>query len=232
LILRIDLMPNRPMQRKKCIAIYLNHPTCSVDSVNGILAALSLVYRIKIFTKQKVQIGFFDDVDLVIFPGGTGEATAFHSQLKLNIRDVRNFVRRGGKYLGICMGAYWADEYFFGLLKQTRVVQHIKRPKAAVKSSYGTCTPVDWQGCAQQVYFFDGPTFIGGTFKTVATYANGDPMAIVQGRVALIGCHLESEANWYHKKTMQLHWHQGEHHALLLKFVDDFLNTDPQLELF
>jgi glutamine amidotransferase-like uncharacterized protein len=220
------------MRHKKSVAIYLNHPTCSVDSVNGILAALSLAYKIKIFTKQKIPIGFFDDVDLVVFPGGTGEAVAFHSQLKLNIREIRNFIKRGGKYLGICMGAYWADEYFFGFLKQTRVVQHIKRPRAWVKSSYGTCTPVEWQGTTRQMYFFDGPTFTGGGFETIASYANGDPMAIIQGQIALIGCHLESEENWYHKKTMQAHWHHGDHHQLLLKFIDDFLHPNPQFELF
>lgn len=220
------------MQRQKCIAIYLNHPTCSVDSVNGILAALSCAYKVKIFTKQKLQIGFFDDVDLVIFPGGTGEAVAFHSQLKLNIKEIRQFIRRGGRYLGICMGAYWADEYFFGFLKHTRVVQHIKRPRALVKSSYGTCTPIDWRGSQQFMYFYDGPTFIGGSFETVAKYSNGDPMAIIQGKIALIGCHLESELNWYHKKTMQSHWHEGVHHKFLLNFVDDFLKTDPQLHLF
>jgi len=220
------------MLSEKSIAIYLNHPTSSVDSVNGILAALSTCYKIKIFTKQKVQEGFFDDVQLVVFPGGAGEASAFHGQMKHNIKDIRQFIARGGKYLGICMGAYWADEYFFGFLKDTRVVQYIKRPKASVRTSYGTVTPIDWKGEAHSMYFYDGPSFVGGGFQKVASYSNGDPMAIVQGQIGLIGCHLESEINWYSKKSMQAHWHEGEHHQLLLKFVRDFLKTESQLKLF
>jgi len=220
------------MHQSKTIAIYLQHPTCSVDSVNGVLASLSPDYKIKIFTKQKVPLGFFDDVQLVIFPGGTGEASVFHAQMKLNLNDVCQFVARGGKYLGICMGAYWADEYFFGFLKGTRVVQHIKRPKAQVRTSYGTTISIDWQGQTHQMYFYDGPTFVGGKFQVVASYRNGDPMAIIQNQIALIGCHLESEGNWYTKKTMQAHWHQGQHHSMLLNFVNDFLAPDPQFTLF
>ena len=30
-------------------------------------------------------------------------------------------------------------------------------------------------------------------FQTIARYKNGDPMAIMQGNVGLIGCHPESE---------------------------------------
>jgi hypothetical protein len=220
------------MPNHKCIAIYLNHPTCSVDSVNGVLSALSTSYRVKIFTKQKVQEGFFDDVEMVVFPGGTGQASAFSAQMKVNLKEIQQFMSRGGKYLGICMGAYWADEYFFGFLKDTRVVQYIKQPKATVKSSFSTVTSVEWEGQPQNMYFYDGPTFVGGQFKQVATYANGNPMAIVQGQVGLIGCHLESEAYWYTKKVIRPFWHQGDHHQLLLKFVNDFLNSDPQLKLF
>jgi hypothetical protein len=29
------------------------------------------------------------------------------------------------------------------------------------------------------MYFYDGPTFVNGQLETVATYANGDPMATV-----------------------------------------------------
>ena len=86
---------------KKTIAIFVNHPTCSIDSVNGVIAALSPLAQIKLLTRHKVQQGFFDDVDLVVFPGGDGEATVFRSLLKFNLPDVRAYMQRGGKYLGI-----------------------------------------------------------------------------------------------------------------------------------
>ena len=188
--------------------------------------------NIKLFTRHKVSEGFFDDVDLVVFPGGDGEATTFRSILKPNLPDVQSFMQRGGKYLGICMGAYWADAYYFNLLKGTRCVKYIKRPGADIRSSYGTTAPVTWRGQEHRMYFYDGPTFLGGQFDAVATYANGDPMAIIQGSVGLVGCHLESQANWYTKKYMQPQWHERKHHHMLAQFVADYLLHSRQMHLF
>ena len=217
---------------KPTIAVFLHHPICSADSVNGVIAAMSSLARIKIFTKHKVADGFFNDVDLVVFPGGDGEATAFRSALKDNLNDVRGFMQRGGKYLGICMGAYWADAYYFNLLQGTRCVQYIKRPRADIRSSYGTVAAVNWQGQDKRMYFYDGPTYLGGRFQTLASYANGDPMAVVQGSVGLIGCHLESQQHWYSKKVLQPHWHQNTHHRLLWQFVANHLLQNQQMPLF
>ena len=217
---------------KPTIAVFLHHPICSADSVNGVIAAMSSLARIKIFTKHKVADGFFNDVDLVVFPGGDGEATAFRSALKDNLNDVRGFMQRGGKYLGICMGAYWADAYYFNLLQGTRCVQYIKRPRADIRSSYGTVAAVNWQGQDTRMYFYDGPTYVGGAFHTLASYANGDPMAVVQGSVGLIGCHLESQQHWYSKKVLQPHWHQNTHHRLLWQFVANHLLQNQQMQLF
>ena len=216
---------------KPTIAVFLHHPICSADSVNGVIAAMSSLARIKIFTKHKVTDGFFNDVDLVVFPGGDGEATAFRSALKDNLNDVRGFMQRGGKYLGICMGAYWADAYYFNLLQGTRCVQYIKRPRADIRSSYGTVAAVNWQGQDKRMYFYDGPTYVGGVFHTLASYANGDPMAVVQGSVGLIGCHLESQQHWYSKKVLQPHWHQNTHHRLLWQFVANHLLQNQQMQL-
>ena len=217
---------------KPTIAVFLHHPICSADSVNGVIAAMSSLARIKIFTRHKVADGFFNDVDLVVFPGGDGEATAFRSALKDNLNDVRGFMQRGGKYLGICMGAYWADAYYFNLLQGTRCVQYIKRPRADIRSSYGTVAAVNWQGQDKRMYFYDGPTYVGGAFHTLASYANGDPMAVVQGSVGLIGCHLESQQHWYSKKVLQPHWHQNTHHRLLWQFVANHLLQNQQMQLF
>ncbi len=193
---------------------------------------MSGMAHLKIFTQHKVAERFFDEVDLVVFPGGDGEATNFRSALKANITDVLGFMQRGGKYLGICMGAYWADAYYFNLLQRTRCVQYIKRPRTDIRSSYGTVASINWQGQDKCMYFYDGPTFVGGSFQTIASYANGDPMAVVQGSVGLIGCHLESQQHWYTKKVMQPHWHDNAHHTLLWQFVAKHLLQTQQMPLF
>jgi hypothetical protein len=87
---------------------------------------------------------------------------------------------------------------------------------------------VNWKGLQEKMFFYDGCALVGDTskFKTVATYANGDPMAIIQNRIGIIGCHPESQEYWYDKprEYIKEYWHQGHHHNLLLKFVDELVD--------
>jgi glutamine amidotransferase-like uncharacterized protein len=71
--------------------------------------ALSPHFNFKLFSKNEVEEGFFDDVDMVVFPGGFGDSDSYDTILKNNKDVVVDYVKKGGKYLGICMGAYWAD---------------------------------------------------------------------------------------------------------------------------
>ncbi len=78
------------------------------------------------------------------------------------------------------------------------------------------------------MYFYDGCALVGDNtkFKTVATYSNNDPMAIIQNNIGLIGCHPESQPSWYNEyhSWMKPHYHGGKHHELLLDFVNDLSN--------
>jgi hypothetical protein len=76
------------------------------------------------------------------------------------------------------------------------------------------------------MYFYDGCAFTGNNFKTIATYANGNAMAIIQENLGLIGCHLESEDSWYDWHSwMKQHKPGIRHHELLLDFVSDLLKS-------
>ena len=95
----------------KKIALFLHQPKCSVQSGNGIMKALSSHYSFKIFTRHEVERDFFDDVDCIAVPGGIGDASSFDYLFSENGAAVKQFVNNGGKYLGICMGAYWAEHF-------------------------------------------------------------------------------------------------------------------------
>jgi hypothetical protein len=74
------------------------------------------------------------------------------------------------------------------------------------------------------MFFYDGCALVGDNtkFKTIATYANGDAMAIIQNNIGLIGCHPESEKFWYDSYSwMGKHWHNDAHHKILLEFVNE-----------
>jgi hypothetical protein len=121
------------------------------------------------------------------------------------------------------MGAYWAGQYYFNILDNVDAVQYITRPKTDTHRPHAKNISVTWNNVPTTMYFYDGCAFVGnGKFKTVATYANGDPMAIIQNNAGLIGCHPESDQHWYDSYSwMQPHYHNGRHHTLLLDFVTD-----------
>lgn len=208
----------------KTIALFLHQPRCSVQSGNGIIQSLTPHYKFKIFTRHQLEDNFFDDVDMIAFPGGMGDADTYDWMLKENAPRIRTFINRGGRYLGICMGAYWADRNYFNILDNVRAVQYIKRPHTDTRRPHAKACAITWNGQADRMYFYDGCALVGTGFDTVARYANGDAMAIIQNRIGLIGCHPESQQFWYDKNYLKPHWHQGRHNQWLLQFVNDLFD--------
>jgi len=209
----------------KTIGLFVQHPKCSVQSCNGIIKALGSDYTYKLFTKHETEDDFFRDVDLVCFPGGVGDSDAYDTYFKHHRSLILNYLKNGGRYLGICMGAYWADRHYLNILYGVESRQYIKRPDTCTRRYYSKAVECNWNGTTDKFFFYDGPAFIGDEryFETVARYANGDPAAIIQGHIGLIGPHLESEEYWYDKPYLHRHWHENRHHKLLKQFVDKLM---------
>ena len=207
------------------IALYICDPKCSVQSGNGIIQALSPYYRFKLFSKNTVEDTFFDDVDMVAFPGGIGDSESYHTIVKRNEQKLREFVTRGGRYLGICMGAYWAGSEYLDILNGVDAVQYLRRPNTDTRRPHAKNISVTWQGRLDSMFWYDGCALVGeGDYETVATYANGDAMAIIQNRIGLIGCHPESQPFWYDGYSwLRGRYHDGRHHQLLLEFTDSLM---------
>jgi hypothetical protein len=206
---------------KPTIALFVADPYCSVQSANGIINALSDDYTFKLFSKNTVEDGFFNSVDIVAVPGGFGDASSFDRLFKANRNSVKAFVTNGGKYLGICMGAYWAGSSYLDLLDDVDAVQYITQPNTDTRRPHAKDINIAWQGHPNRMFFYDGCALVGDTskFTTVATYANGDAMAVIQNNIGLIGCHPEAEQFWYDSYT----WLQSKYnskHNLLLDFVN------------
>lgn len=131
---------------KPTIALFLHQPKCSVQSGNGIIKALGEHYNFKIFTKHELEDDFFDNVDIVAFPGGLGDSDSFDSLLKNNRNRIYDFIRNGGRYLGICMGAYWAGRDYFNILHNVDVEQYITRPNTDTRRPHAKNLKVEWLG--------------------------------------------------------------------------------------
>jgi hypothetical protein len=212
---------------KPTIALFIHDPKCSVQCGNGMMQALGQYYNFKIFSKNEVERVFFDDVDIVAFPGGIGDSDSWHKILKPNKKKVVEFVQNGGRYLGICMGAYWAGSHYFDILEDVDAVQYLKRPGTDTRRPHAKSIDINWQGNPMNMFWYDGCALVGNNtkFETHATYANGDAMAIFQNRIGIIGCHPESEKFWYDGYSwMRPHWHHRQHHQLLLDFTDQLMS--------
>ena len=213
---------------KPTIALFLYDPKCSIQSGNGIIRALQNNYNFKIFGINELEDDFFDGVDIIAVPGGIGDASSFDRAFKYSREQVKKFIANGGAYLGICMGAYWAGGNYFDILDSVDVVQYITQPNTDTRRPHAKAIDVTWNQHPERMFFYDGCALVGDTtkFNTIATYANGDAMAITQGRIGLIGCHPESEYHWYKSYSwMGKHWHNDAHHRLLLEFVDNLITS-------
>ena len=202
----------------KKIALFVAHPYCSVQGYNGIIQSLESRYNFKLFTKHKVEDNFFDDVDAVMFGGGLGDSDSFKHLLKENKRDVKNFVRSGGKYIGICMGGYWAGSEYFNLLQDCDSVQYIKQPNTDTRRPHAKNLDVMWEGRKEKMFFYDGFAVTDGDYEIVAKYMNDDAMAVIQNNIGIIGCHPEATNHWYDSYSWMKGKYESKHH-LLLDFV-------------
>ena len=207
---------------KPRIALFLNHPECSAQSAVGIYEALCSNFSIQMFHHNEFDRSKFQQADIIAVPGGIGDSETFHRIIGDNKYHIQDAIANGKYYLGICMGAYWATHHYLDLVTDFTAVQYIKRPRSGVKRSYGTTVPVVWQTEKLDMFFYDGCALVGdeSKFTTVAKYKNRDPMAVIQQRIGLIGCHPESQRSWYQSKTLQNRWHHYYHHQLLLEFTN------------
>jgi glutamine amidotransferase PdxT len=190
------------------------------------MKALGQHYNFKIFSKNTLEYDFFDNVDMIAVPGGIGDSDTFKQLFKNNGDRVRDFINKGGRYLGICMGAYWAGSHYLNVLDEVDAVQYITQPNTDTRRPHAKNLSVTWKDEPMNMFFYDGCALVGNKhkFKTIATYANDDAMAIYQKRIGLIGCHPEAEQFWYDSYSyMKGKWHGGRHHELLLDFTNDLM---------
>jgi len=210
---------------KPALAIFLNHPECSAHCCVGMYEALHPHYQVKFFNRDQLTAKYLKKFDVVAFPGGIGDSDTFDTLVRPRAEIVKEYLNNGGRYLGICMGAYWAGHHYFDILDGIRAEQYIKRPGADVRRSFGTVSNITWNGQQENMYFYDGCSLLGETEKSdvIARYPNGDAMALMQDRIGIIGCHPEALPSWYDKKHLKPHWHEGRHHVLLLNFVNELM---------
>ncbi|MFD9894689.1 BPL-N domain-containing protein [Amycolatopsis sp. NPDC059027] len=149
------------------------------------------------------------EAQLYVQPGGGADLDGTWRHLRDSAGLIRDWVRDGGNYLGLCFGAYLAGrEPGFDLLPgDTR--GYTDTPGASVPDGRDTVVRVDWQGKPRHMYFQDGPAVLldkGADATVLATYPNGTAAVVVapygKGRVGVSGPHPEADASWYAEKGL------------------------------
>ena len=204
------------------IGLFHKHTHASAHCCVGMLKALSESFRVELLGPEDCTYRKMRSLQIVAFPGGVGEADESSKIFHDAVADVRLFAYKGGVYLGICMGAYWAGPGYFDLIPNLEIQQYIKSPGAEIKRSYATTAEVDWMGTREKMFFWDGPVF-NEVGEVVARYKSGGVMALQHNNIGLIGCHPESQESWYGKKYLKNKWHGGRHWSLLQTFARELI---------
>ncbi|WP_062117837.1 BPL-N domain-containing protein [Aureimonas sp. AU40] len=150
--------------------------------------------------------------DVYVQPGGGQDIpAAFASFGDARVEAIQTYVAGGGRYLGLCMGAYLASGYGLGLIEQD-LDSEVGRPGFPVETIESTAVSTRWNGQTQTVFFQDGAYLPKARndpgFRTIATYENGDIAAarytFRRGVVVLSGPHPEADESWFEENGIPL----------------------------
>lgn len=216
--------------------VYTDHPMCSLDCSDAVCEVLnqSGLYKAKMIGPSSYPELEFNEENIkkancLVFPGGWGNSDQFDDKLIKHKSVVENYIKNGGRYLGVCMGAYFAGKHYFDILTGADAVQYIKRKKSTVKRSTHDIVELTWNNIdGYNTYFHDGAAFVPthGTIpaKIIGKYKNGDAAAIIQpykkGMVGVIGPHPEAMKWWFYSQPrITNEWKTSIQHDLFLDFV-------------
>jgi glutamine amidotransferase-like uncharacterized protein len=210
---------------KPTIAIFIHDPQCETECAIGMIEGLLQDFEIRTFGLAELNLTFLHQHDVVAFPGGMGDSDDFDQIFTLDqILAVQQYVAEGGKYFGICMGAYWAGPDYFDVVDGLEVTQYIERLGADVVTDGPTVADVTFPGNkAETMYFYDGCAIVGTDMQVVARYSNNDAMAAIQDNVGMFGCHPEALEWWYLEGGMPASWYTPQHARIMREFVHKLL---------
>lgn len=160
-------------------------------------------------TGKPLDRAALDGATLYVQPGGGDDLDATWADLEPVAADVRDWVARGGAYLGLCFGAYLAaSDPGFGILPGDSF-GWAGSDGASVADGRDTVIPIDWRGTVRHMYFQDGPGFVlraDADAEVIGRYPNGVPAALVarygKGVVGVTGPHPEATEAWYTDKGL------------------------------
>ena len=198
------------------VAVYRGPAGCDdcSETVRTAIERLDPRYRVDFIGPQEsvdITPATLRRYALYVQPGGGQDIPAALESLgDARVAALRDYVAAGGRYLGLCMGAYLADANNLALIPE-ELDSEVGRPGFPITTIDDAAVAVRWAGRDDNVFYQDGPYLPPSHargFATLATYANGDiaaaRYAFGQGVVALSGPHPEADASWFDQAEIPL----------------------------
>ena len=178
--------------------------------------------KVKLIHPGEITQEVLSHAALFAVPGGDDTTIIMNSLQKSEVIAIQNFVETGGRYLGICLGAFLAAhgfDLFDGNIHSYSATKEARMEK------------IKWRGKSRWMYFQDGPEFHPAQKSAVdiwGYYADGSIAALQanheKGRIGLIGPHPEADKEWL--KIDHLIDPDGSDEPELLEFVKALMGSE------
>jgi glutamine amidotransferase-like uncharacterized protein len=145
---------------------------------------------------------------LYVQPGGGNDFVGAWRSVRAYADPLREYVHRGGRYLGICMGGYLAGSGPGFNLLPGNCDDYTATRGAEIHGARNAVITIRWPAshhrALRTIFYQDGPYFWlerGARARVMARYTNGRIAAMVapfgHGVVGVSGPHPEANRSWY-----------------------------------
>lgn len=202
-------LANAATSKSYNVAVYRGQagcPGCSEMVVKSLIGTGLPLHISYVGEKEKLKLNeqTLKKFDIYIQPGGGQDIPGSYEVIgDEGAEAIRQFVKNGKDFIGICMGAYLADKDWIGLI-DAPLESEVGRPDSRARDEGDYTLQIKWNNKQEAFYFQDGPylnnTTSGNGFQAIAYYENGD-IAIAsykygKGNVILSGPHPEADETW------------------------------------
>ncbi len=210
MLITILLMPS-PAQllSTKFALIYRGPGTCPGCPEAAAEIATKLHLPIRYIEPGNLTADNFANAAVYIQAGGDDSIDVKNALSDQEILALKNYVAKGGRYWGLCAGAYFAGQILDnrGEVEGLRLIPGDAEPYR--RSPEALLETVIWQGQEREMYLQDAPRFRflkNAKITPIAYYKNGVIAAFMsdyyKGKVSVSGPHPEADYTWFDKDEL------------------------------
>jgi glutamine amidotransferase-like uncharacterized protein len=214
----------------------------SISDADGVAKITQMVeekdYKPEYISNLDKLPEMLENAKAFIIGGTIGDTGDLLEEIDDSKGELKKFIENGGKYLGICGGAYvaskgskWSDGYETGM-------GLVDIESFAYDSIYADpqIISISWLDTQRTIYYQYGPAFIKNSIPTeskVFAYYNNknNDVAIFatpigKGKILLCGPHPEADATWLEDNPEPLHANTWKNTHDIFSYIFDDLMSD------